>query len=187
MNETLDVLASGQAIPASLTTDLHVLPDFHGNRSPRADASLLGMISGLKLSQTKEDLALLYLATIQSIAYGTRHIIETLNDRGYAIDTLFACGGGTKNAVFLREHADALGMKIVLGEEEEAVLLGSAILAAVSAGIHPTISQAMKHMSKPARVIEPQPGATKQFHDRKYQVFKELYNDQMKYREIMKA
>ncbi|KAG8036249.1 hypothetical protein G9C98_004829 [Cotesia typhae] len=30
-----------------LTKDLHVWPDFHGNRSPLADPTLLGMISGL--------------------------------------------------------------------------------------------------------------------------------------------
>jgi ribulose kinase len=34
-------------------------------RSPRADATLCGMISGLRLSATEDDLALLYLATIQ--------------------------------------------------------------------------------------------------------------------------
>ena len=185
LNGVLSALAKNNFIPASLTADLHVLPDFHGNRSPRADASLLGMISGIKLSDTTEDLARLYLATIQSIAYGTRHIVETLNEKGYAIDTIFACGGGTKNAVFLQEHADALGMKIILGAEEEAVLLGSAILAGVAAGIHTSVSDAMAKMSRPARVIEPALGDTKKYHDRKYQVFKQLHLDQMNYREMM--
>ena len=187
LNEILEMLALGHAVPAALTTDLHILPDFHGNRSPRADTTLLGMISGLKLSESREDLARLYLAIIQSLAYGTRHIVETLNEKGYAIDTIFACGGGTKNAVFLREHADALGMKIILGEEEEAVLLGSAILAAVSEGIYPSVNDAMGKMSRPARVIEPTAGHTKKYHDKKYQVFKQLYHDQMNYRKIMSS
>ena len=61
-------------------------------------------ISGLKLSDTVESLALLYLATIQAIAHGTRHIVATLNAHGYAIDTVIACGGDTRNPIFVREH-----------------------------------------------------------------------------------
>jgi len=29
-----------------------------------------------------------------------------MNKNGYAIEIILACGGGTKNRVFLREHAD---------------------------------------------------------------------------------
>lgn len=50
-----------------LTKDLHVWPDFHGNRSPLADPSLQGMISGLSLATDEENLAVLYLATMQSL------------------------------------------------------------------------------------------------------------------------
>ena len=71
---------------------------------------------------------------VQAVAHGTRHIVDTLNEAGYQIDTLFACGGGTKNPVFLREHADISGCRLVLPREPEAVLLGSAILGAVAAG-----------------------------------------------------
>jgi FGGY-family pentulose kinase len=72
LNAHLADLAAGQAVPGALTADLHVLPYFHGNRSPRADASLRGMVSGLRLASGLDDLALLYLATIQGIAHGTK-------------------------------------------------------------------------------------------------------------------
>ncbi|MBA1984272.1 ribulokinase, partial [Escherichia coli] len=75
---------------AFLTRDMHILPYFHGNRSPRANPTLTGAITGLKLSRTPEDMALQYLATIQAIALGTRHIIETMNQSGYTIDTIMA-------------------------------------------------------------------------------------------------
>ncbi len=172
--------------PAALTQGLHVMPDFHGNRSPRADASLKGMISGLSLSATADDLALLYLATIQAVAYGTRHIVDAMNRAGYVIDTILACGGGTKDPVFLREHADATGCRIVLPAEPEAVLLGSSILGAVAGGIHQDIPSAMAAMSRSGSVIEPTGGAVRSYHDAKYAVFHRMHDDQMAYRALMK-
>ncbi len=185
LNGRLDRLGASGAFPAQLTRDLHVMPDFHGNRSPRADASLRGMISGLRLSDTIDDLALLYLAAIQAVAHGTRHIVETLNAAGYRIDTLFACGGGTKNPVFLREHADITGLRIVLPRESEAILLGSAILGAVAAGAYSSVLDAMGAMNHAERVIEPAGGSIAEYHDAKHRVFHRMYEDQMAYRGMM--
>ncbi len=130
-------------------------PDFHGNRSPRADPTLKGMVSGLRLTDSVESLALLYLATIQAIAHGTRHIIAALEAQGYRIETLLACGGDTKNPVFLREHADVTGRAIALPEEPEAVLVGAAILGAVAAGAHPSVVAAMGAMTAPGHTVQP--------------------------------
>lgn len=51
-----------------LTKDFHVWPDFHGNRSPLADPTMKGMIVGLTINSSEENLALLYLATMQALA-----------------------------------------------------------------------------------------------------------------------
>ena len=187
LNARLDALAAGRAVPASLTRELHVFPDFHGNRSPRADASLRGMISGLALSAGPDDLALLYLATIQAIAYGTRHIIAAMNAQGYAIDTILAAGGHIRNRVFLREHADATGCRIVLPEEPEAVLLGAAILGGLAGGCFDGFQAAMQAMTRAGQVIEPGQGAVRGYHDAKYAVFERLHADQLAYRRIMSA
>jgi FGGY-family pentulose kinase len=184
LNERLAALASGSATPGTLTRDLHVLPDHHGNRSPRADPSLRGMISGLKLSASVDALALEYLATIQAIAHGTRHIIDTMNAHGYRIDTVVATGGDSKNPVFLREHADATGARMLLPREPEAVLLGSAMLAACAAGHFASVMQAMTGMSATSGVIEPNPAA-RTFHDKKQRVFLRMHDDQLAYRREM--
>ena len=186
LNGRLEALGRGLAHPAELTRDLHVDPDFHGNRSPRADASLRGTVSGLSLSAGPDDLARLYLATVQAIAYGTRHIIETMNMTGYAIDTIMASGGGTKNPVFLREHADATGCRVVLPEEPEAVLLGAAVLGAVAGGAYADQRAAMAGMTRAGRVIEPDPRA-RDFHEAKYAVFQRMHADQVAYREMMRG
>ena len=183
--DRLDVLARSVPFPAALTAGLHVMPDFHGNRSPRADATLRGMISGLSLSATMDDVALLYLATVQAVAYGTRHIIATLNASGYAIDTVLACGGGTKDPVFVREHADATGCRIVLPAEAEAVLLGAAMLAAVAGHVHGDVEAAMAAMSRSGQIIAPADGAVRAYHDAKYAVFERMFHDQIEYRTII--
>ncbi|MCQ4160042.1 FGGY-family carbohydrate kinase [Roseomonas sp. GC11] len=185
LNREVARLAAGLPFPALLTEGLHVMPDFHGNRSPRADASLRGMISGLRLSAGVEDLALLYLATVQAVAYGTRHIIETMNESGYTIDTVMACGGGTKNPVFLREHADATGCALVLPREPEAILLGAAMLGAVAGGVQPDLPAAMAAMSAAGSVIQPGDAAVRRYHEAKYAVFRRMHADQMAYRELM--
>ncbi|MDE2515473.1 MAG: FGGY-family carbohydrate kinase [Rhodospirillales bacterium] len=182
--ERLTALAGPGMAHAPLARDLHVMPDFHGNRSPRADASLRGMVSGLTLSAGPDDLALLYLATIQAIACGTRHIAAALNAQGYAIDTILACGGGTRDPVYLQAHADATGCRIVLAREDEAVLLGSAILGAVASGVFPCIEAAMAGMSRAGRIIAPDP-AMRNFYDAKYAVFQRMHDDQLAYRARM--
>jgi ribulose kinase len=187
LNERLDDLARRERVthPAQLTRDLHVQPDFHGNRSPRANPGLRGMISGLTLSATGDDLARLYLSAIQAVACGTHHILKTLNARGYAISTLFACGGGTKNPVFLREHADVTGCRIVLPREPEAVLLGSAVLGAVASGRHPSVLAAMAAMNHAGREVTPGPAIVQRYHSAKYQVFHAMHDNFVQCRKLM--
>lgn len=183
--EVLDKLAAGKEFPAGLTRELHVLPDFHGNRSPRANPNARGMISGLRLSDSLEDLALLYLATVQAVAHGTRHILDAMTQGGYQIETVLTTGGGSKNPIFLREHADITGRKIVLPGEPEAVLLGSAMLGAVAAGDCSTVVEAMTKMSAAGAIIEPRRGSVSDYHDAKHEVFLRMYDDQTRYNTLM--
>lgn len=183
LNDRLAELAGGGKV-ARLTRQRHVLPYFHGNRSPRANPHLRGVAAGLRLDHSADDLAVSYLATIQAIACGTRHIVESLNASGYRIDTLLACGGGTKNPVFLQAHADATGCRVVLPREPEAVLLGSAILGAVAGGRFADIPAAMAAMTAADRVIEPDPDV-RSFYESKFDVFLKMYDHWMELESLM--
>lgn len=187
LNDRLALLAKNATLPAALTQDLHLQPDFHGNRSPLADPTLRGTITGLTLSATIDDLAKQYLAAIQGVAYGTRHILEEMHRKGYAISTLHVCGGGTKNPVFLREHADITGCRLILPKEPEAVLLGAAVLGAVASGKYPSVLDAMNAMNVAGHIIEPTRGRTADYHNRKYRVFQRMHKDFLAYRKLMNA
>nr|KJB53810.1 hypothetical protein B456_009G006500 [Gossypium raimondii] len=171
---------------AALTEDTHVLPDFHGNRSPIADPKAKGVVFGLTLDPSEQQLARLYLAAVQAIAYGTRHIVEHCNANGHKIDTLLACGGLSKNALFIQEHADIIGCPIILPRESESVLLGAAILGAVAAKKYTCLSEAMKALNAAGQVIHPSTDSrVKKYHDSKYRIFRELYQQQLSQRSIM--
>ncbi|XP_017399502.1 FGGY carbohydrate kinase domain-containing protein isoform X1 [Cebus imitator] len=190
LNSHLDLIKKAQPV-GFLTVDLHVWPDFHGNRSPLADLTLKGMVTGLTLSQDLDDLAILYLATVQAIALGTRFIKEAMEAAGHSISTLFLCGGLSKNPLFVQMHADitgvalsCAGMPVVLSQEVESVLVGAAILGACASGDFASVQEAMAKMSKVGKVVFPRQ-EDKKYYDKKYQVFLKLVEHQMEYLAIM--
>ncbi|XP_048319688.1 uncharacterized protein LOC107411780 isoform X2 [Ziziphus jujuba] len=188
LNKILETMMLDLKLPflASLTEETHVLPDFHGNRSPIADPKAKGMVSGLILDTSEKHLALLYLATVQGIAYGTRHIVDHCNAHGHKIDTILACGGLAKNPVFIQEHADITGCPIILPRESEPVLLGAAILGAVAARKYSSVHVAMKALNAAGQVIHPSKDPkVKKYHDAKYRIFRDLYKQQLSYRSLM--
>ena len=153
---------------------LHVLPDFHGNRSPLADPHAVGVISGLTLDASFDSLCRLYWRTAVGIALGVRHILVTLNASGYVIDTLHVTGGHTKNPLLMELYADATGCAVVEPKLDEAVLSGTAMVAATAAGLHPDIATAAAAMSRGGSVRRPNPAARLRF-DRDYRVFLEMH------------
>ncbi|KAK0086555.1 hypothetical protein PV325_003003 [Microctonus aethiopoides] len=167
-----------------LTKDLHIWPDFHGNRSPIADATLQGMICGLSLSSDEENLATIYLATIQALTYGTRHIIEALTDAGHNIESILICGGVSQNSLFVQIQADVIGLPVLIPIERESVLLGAAILGSCAAGSFPSVNKAIRAMAGDANVVKPK-SVSYQYHCRKYKVFRKMVNDQKEYKIIM--
>nr|WP_210316383.1 FGGY-family carbohydrate kinase [Devosia oryzisoli] len=157
----------------TLANRLHVLPDFHGNRSPLGDPFALGVISGLTLDSDFDSLCRLYWRTCVSIALGVRHILETLNTRGYAIDTLHITGGHTKNPLLMELYADATLCTVVVPGTPDATLLGMAMVAANAAGLYSSLDQACLAMQQGGQSRPPDPAAQPQF-DRDYRIFLEM-------------
>uniref|UniRef100_A0A182NIM4 FGGY carbohydrate kinase domain-containing protein n=1 Tax=Anopheles dirus TaxID=7168 RepID=A0A182NIM4_9DIPT len=189
LNRFLEELTKkrGECSVHRLTIDLHVWPDFHGNRSPLADPNLKGMISGLTMTKDVENLALIYLALMQALAYGTRHILQVLEASGREpITSILLCGGLSKNSLFVQTHADVCSVPVLLPNEPEAVLLGSAMLGACAAGLYDSLEMAASSMGGKATVVEPDlSDSTRDYHERKYRVFQRMHLDQRGYERIM--
>lgn len=168
------------------TRHLHILADHHGNRSPRARPNARGSVCGLTLERGEPHLARLYLATLQAIACGTRHIMEAMREQGHTISRLTLCGGATHNPLWLREYADVTGCDIHLMREEDAVTLGAAITGAVACKAFADFPAACLAMVAPGEVVKANP-ARRDFLDRKYQAYLALWEQQQALERIMQC
>ena len=125
-------------------TGLIALDWFNGNRSVLDDSGLSGMILGLTLGTKPEHI---YRALLEATAFGTNMIIDAM---GLPIHTIKVAGGiANKNHLLMQIYADVLGRPIGVSQSTQAAALGSAIYAAVAAGIYPDLDQAAKAMGSP--------------------------------------
>ncbi|WP_404400189.1 FGGY-family carbohydrate kinase [Pelagibacterium halotolerans] len=159
---------------ADIAPRLHVLPDFHGNRTPYADPDALGVISGLSLDTSFDGLCRLYWRTAVSVALGVRQILETLGTAGYTIDTLHVTGGHTRNPLLMELYADVTGCVVRELPHADAMILGSAIGAATAAGLYPDLATAGTAMCAESVTRIPDPARAARY-EKDYAVFLKLH------------
>lgn len=162
-----------RAAEPDLAPNLHVLPDFHGNRSPHADPNALGVVSGLTLDASFDSLCRLYWRTAVGIALGVREIMDELKANGQWTEVLHVTGGHTRNPLLMELYADTLGCRIEESEPDEAVLLGAAMVAATACGIYPGLADAAVAMARPARAREAVASRAAKY-ERDYRIFLEM-------------
>jgi FGGY-family pentulose kinase len=131
---------------------LIVLDYWQGNRTPYVDPEARGVVWGLSLHHGR---AHIYRAIQEGICYGTAHILRAMSAGGFDVRQFVACGGGTKSRAWMQMHADTTGVPITLTEVPDAAVLGSAVLAAVGAGVFPSIQEAAGAMVRETDTIEP--------------------------------
>ena len=173
-----------------LTQNIHIYPDFHGNRSPLADNRMTGVICGLKIDKSLENLAVLYLATIQSLAYQTKHIINVIKANGCIFKILTLIGGLATNRTYCQLLSDIIELPVLISTEnfDSIVLLGSAILGASNYKEYETLSfnELIKKFGKSDSVNLLVPNDNlKKYHEKKYQVYLRMLEDQIEYRKLM--
>ena len=110
---------AGEESVCSLSKSVNVWPDYHGNRSPLADPTMTGSVVGLTLAIDLPSLAIQYLATVQALCYGTRHILDQLSSHGHPASSVAVCGGLAKSPLFLQTQADVLGKQVAVEAVEE--------------------------------------------------------------------
>lgn len=116
----------------------------NGRRTPDANQNLKGAIAGLNLGS---DAPRIFRALVEATAFGSKAINDRFIAEGVRIDGVIALGGVAKKSPFVMQIvADVLNMPIKVARSEQACALGSAMAAAVAAGIYPNTAEAQKNM-----------------------------------------
>ncbi|KAJ5187255.1 hypothetical protein N7449_010249 [Penicillium cf. viridicatum] len=150
----------------------------HSNRSPIADAQMSGAVIRLRSDTSIRNLALHYYGALEFIALQTRQIVDTMNERGYQISTIFMSGLQTLNDLLIHLIASCCKMPVIIPEYvHAAVCHGAAMLAAMAASQgsgekSKDLWSIMTQMSKPGRPLDPTADADEQrLLQAKYEVF----------------
>jgi L-ribulokinase len=116
----------------------------NGRRTPDANPYLKGAISGLTLGT---DAPRIFRALVESTAFGARMIVERFVDEGVRIDGIIALGGvAKKSPLVMQIVSDVLNKPIKVARSEQAVALGTAMAAAVAAGVFSSVPEAQAAM-----------------------------------------
>ncbi len=177
----------GRLFPSvdGVPTDIHVVPEFLGNRSPFADPYSHATVTGLTLADNLESLCELYLAGVAGVAYGARQIVEAMNAQGVGISQIVVSGGAGQSNLIRQMLADAIGVEVGIPTCSEPVLLGAAILGAAASGHFDDLSCAMSAMTKTGEIKRPRAGRIRQVHNARYEVFRLLQETERQIRRTM--
>jgi xylulokinase len=148
---------------------LLVLPHF--DVPPHHSPDTSGVIAGLKTSTTRGEIL---KAIIEGATFYFVQGMDALRNLGIDTTAFIASGGGSRSDAGLQIRADIFGIPIVRPRITEAGLLGSAMLAGISAGVFANPSEAAELFVHDDRIFEPD-AARHAFYREKHALYEQLY------------
>ena len=153
----------------------HIVPDWLGNRSPLGDGRVRAMSSGLGEETGRRACLEAYYATARALALQARHVLDHLDQHGYALTRVALAGGHAKNPMMIQLYRDCLTRTLVLTDAPEPVLLGAAMVAACAAGAHRDLFAAVDAMCAPQRELAPDAAAAAA-HAQNYAIYRRMFD-----------
>jgi D-ribulokinase len=161
---------------ALLAHDIHVLPEFLGNRSPYADPDSRAIVSGLDLDADVGAIERLFVAGLCGLAYGLADVVDAFRAHGVKSELMVISGGAARSALVRQIMTDTTGLSVVLPATQEPVLLGAAMLGAVAGKARASVGDAMTTMSAIGSSCAPSGAALADFHQAKRRVYQLMRN-----------
>lgn len=141
-----------QAAAIGVEADMPFALDwFNGRRTPDVDPSVTGLIGGLTLGAAPPAV---YNALVEATCFGSRAIVECIEEQGVPIIGIQAIGGiATKSDFVIGKLADVLNRPVQVSAAEQAAALGAAMFASVVCGIYPRVEDAIEKLAKGDRKV----------------------------------
>jgi glycerol kinase len=150
----LERAADSEAIARSVpdSAGVYVVPAFAGLGAPYWDMNARGAVLGLTSGAGR---AHLVRATLESLAYQTRDVIEVMNaDSGVTLRELRVDGGAAANDFLMQFQADLLGVPVDRPALLETTAAGAGFLAGLGAGLWRGPAE-LRDARRRERVFEP--------------------------------
>jgi xylulokinase len=160
-----------EAEAIKINNQLYFMPYLMGERSPYNDPDARGVFWGLNMSHTRGDMT---RAVLEGVAFGLRDSFEIVKGLGQTIEEIIINGGGSKSDFWCQMIADVMHTKVVKLENDAGPAYGAAILAAVGAGVFPSVSEACDKIIKTTEEYIPN-SQNEILYDQKYELFSKLY------------
>lgn len=126
--------------------DPFALDWFNGRRTPDVNPNMKGLLGGLTLGTTPADV---FKALVEATCFGSRAIMERIEQEGIVVKGVDAIGGIAKKSPFVMQMmADILNRPIRIGATEQTSALGAAMFAAVVGGLYNDVQEASAKMGK---------------------------------------
>lgn len=133
--------------------EVYVVPAFTGLGAPYWDSETRGAVFGLTRGTTRADFV---KATLQSLAYQSRDVIDTMkHDAHITMPTLMVDGGATRNDWLMQFQADISNVEIIRAADLETTALGAAFLAGLAVGYWQDLAE-IKAIHQAGHVFKPQ-------------------------------
>ena len=108
------------------------------------------------------------------MAFSLRDTFTLFQEMNVPIDTIRLGGGGARAPLWRQIQADVYGHAVELVAAEEGAAYGAALLAAVGAGVWPSVDAACAAAVRVASHIDPQPAAVATL-NASYSAFRRIY------------
>ncbi len=153
IRDAAETEALARSVPSG--DGLYFVPAFTGLGAPHWDMYARGLLIGIERGTTRAHLA---RATLESIAFQTRDLVDAMRAAGQPIDVLRADGGGTANAFLMQLQADLLGLPVEVAAVRETTAQGAAFMAGLGVGVWKSTGDLRARRAVAAR-FEPAMGA----------------------------